>query len=319
MAHFFISYTKTDSEWAEWIAWVLEEEEHTVTFQKWDFRPGGNFVVQMQNAAAKADRTIAVLSRDYLRSSFAAPEWVAAFAHDPTGSNLKLVPVRVRECDPEGLLKALTYIDLVGVDESVARQRLMDGLRAGRAKPSLAPSFPGSPAAARHKPALFPGPSLHPDVAAESQAYIPKIRRAVSDIDRRRFARQAFEEIRAYFEEALAELKREHSEVDVDMVLESATRFQAELFLNGKSKSFCKIWLGAMFGENSIGYAEGRHMGDNAANEILSVEIDKGNLAFKATMGTSFGHLQAKLDLQRLTPTQAADYLWRRFVRPLES
>jgi hypothetical protein len=41
--------------WAEWIAWTLEEVRYKVEVQAWDFRPGGNFVLVMQRAAAEAE------------------------------------------------------------------------------------------------------------------------------------------------------------------------------------------------------------------------------------------------------------------------
>jgi len=85
MKDFFISYTKADRAWAEWIAWQLEEAKYSVVIQAWDFRPGTNFVQSMQQAATEATRTIAVLSPDYLKSRFSQPEWHAAFAQDPTG------------------------------------------------------------------------------------------------------------------------------------------------------------------------------------------------------------------------------------------
>ncbi|MCT7658038.1 toll/interleukin-1 receptor domain-containing protein [Mycobacterium deserti] len=61
---FFISYNKADRPWAEWIAWVLESEGYTTVVQDWDFKPGGNFVVEMDNAAKQCERTLAVLSQD---------------------------------------------------------------------------------------------------------------------------------------------------------------------------------------------------------------------------------------------------------------
>ena len=66
---YFISYTAADVQWAEWVAWVLEEKNKCTTIlQAWDFVPGNNFVLEMQKAASYASRTIAVLSPDYLRS-----------------------------------------------------------------------------------------------------------------------------------------------------------------------------------------------------------------------------------------------------------
>ncbi len=96
MKDFFISYNKSDRGWAEWIAWHLEEAGHTTVLQAWDFSTGSNFVLKMHEAAEAAERTIAILSPDYLASNFTRPEWAAAFAQDPTGENSRLVPIRVR-------------------------------------------------------------------------------------------------------------------------------------------------------------------------------------------------------------------------------
>jgi hypothetical protein len=68
--HFFISYNKTDRTWAEWIAWHLEEAGYTTIIQAWDFRSGTNFVQKMHEAVQKAERTIAVLSTNYLEALY---------------------------------------------------------------------------------------------------------------------------------------------------------------------------------------------------------------------------------------------------------
>ena len=162
MADFFISYNKADLTWAEWIAWQLEDAGYSVVIQAWDFHAGGNFVLDMQKAASESVRTIAVLSPDYLSSRFTAPEWAAAFAQDPTGTQGTLVPVRVRACEPTGLLPQIVYIDLVGIaDVAIAKAILIDKVKLRRAKPTVEPGFPGS---SSHRPSLtakdeprFPG------------------------------------------------------------------------------------------------------------------------------------------------------------------
>ncbi len=157
MKHFFVSYTSADQQWAQWIAWQLEAAGYSVVIQAWDFRPGENFVIEMQRAASEAERTIAILSPNFLASRFTQPEWAAAFAQDPTGEKGIFVPVRVRECELTGLLPQIIYIDLVGADETTAKQRLLDGVKRGRAKPTIAPAFPqksSEPAARAHR---FPG------------------------------------------------------------------------------------------------------------------------------------------------------------------
>src|SRR5215218_5919116 len=164
MTDFFISYTQADRAWAEWIAWVLEEAGYKTKIQAWDFRPSSNFVVEMDNAAQEAERTLLVLSPDYLKSGFGKAEWTTAFAQDPTGEKSLLLPVRVRKLDLQGLLGQIVYVDLVGADEAAAREKLLAGLARGRAKPSKPPAFPG----ASPPPPQFPG-----DLAALPEDEIP--------------------------------------------------------------------------------------------------------------------------------------------------
>src|SRR5262245_21408390 len=163
VADFFISYTRVDLPWAEWIAWQLEAAGYTTVLQAWDFRPGTNFALAMQHAAAESERTIAVLSPAYLRSGFTAAEWAAAFARDPTGTQGLLLPVRIHDCELQGLLPQIVYVDLVGLDAQDAREALLAGVQRQRAKPTRAPGSPGPRPRPGTMPPLFPGagpPSL---------------------------------------------------------------------------------------------------------------------------------------------------------------
>lgn len=143
MKDFFISYNEADRDWAEWIAWLLEEAGYSVVIQVWDFRPGGNFVLEMQKAIIETSKTIIVLSENYLNSSYTQPEWAAAFSADPKSQFQKLIPIRVEPCEPPGLLSTIIYADLVGVSEQDAPSIILDVLNP-RAKPPRSPKFPGS-------------------------------------------------------------------------------------------------------------------------------------------------------------------------------
>ena len=136
MRDFLISYNKADLHWAEWIAGQLEEAGYSTIYQHRDFRPGSNFVVEMQRATAEAKRTIAVLSPDYLAALYTLPEWAASFAQDPTGEEGILVPVRVRQCELEGLLAQIVYIDFVGLDKAAAKEALLAGVKRGPIEPA---------------------------------------------------------------------------------------------------------------------------------------------------------------------------------------
>src|SRR5438270_6975424 len=91
---FFISYTSIDRRWAEWIAWQLEDAGYRVSIQAWDFRPGNNFLAEMDEAIRVSERTIAVLSSTYIKSDYTFMEWAAALWRDPRGKNSRVLPVR---------------------------------------------------------------------------------------------------------------------------------------------------------------------------------------------------------------------------------
>jgi tetratricopeptide (TPR) repeat protein len=158
MKDFFVSFNRADRAWADWIAWTLEEAGYQVVYQPWDFRPGGNFVLEMQKAASEARKTVVILSDDYLKADYTQPEWAAAFAQDPRGEDRKLIPLRVAPCSPTGLLKPLIYADLVGLPPDAAKAAVLTAVSDSRPKPPQAPAFPGTAHPASPAPA-YPGAS----------------------------------------------------------------------------------------------------------------------------------------------------------------
>ncbi|MGH4016267.1 MAG: TIR domain-containing protein [Pseudonocardiaceae bacterium] len=147
---FFVSYTGADRNWAVWIAGTLEAAGYSVTLQNWDFRPGADWVHEMNRALSSARRTIAVLSRSYVKSLHGEAEWRVAYEADPSGELGTLVPVRVDDVQPRGLLATRILIDLGSLPEDDARRTLVEGVRqadrhgaASRDRSGPTPPFPG--------------------------------------------------------------------------------------------------------------------------------------------------------------------------------
>jgi len=208
---FFISYTQADRAWAEWIAWILEENGHPVLIQAWDFQPGSHWIQRMQDGLLNADRMISVMSKDYLESVYGSAEWQAFWASDPRGADRRLLVARVAECDRAGLLAGVVDVDLFGLTESAARDRLTkmvsDAPTGG--KPADPPKFPGGSRAMPKQP-RFPGPRLAPEtdehVASDSEpsasagvwpgappfyrAYFPALRAALGGLRSRQHSRR---------------------------------------------------------------------------------------------------------------------------------
>ncbi|MGH9835913.1 MAG: TIR domain-containing protein, partial [Blastocatellia bacterium] len=142
MKDFFISYNKADRDMAVWIAQQLEEAGYDTVIQAEDMPPGSNFVREMDKGCKEAKQIILALSPDYLKSEYTQPEWHAFFSKDPTGDKRLLIPVRVRECKVEGLLKQIVYIDLVGKDGEAAKEALLVGVNRSRIQAHLPIPFP---------------------------------------------------------------------------------------------------------------------------------------------------------------------------------
>jgi len=163
---FFISYTKNDSNWAEWVAWELQEAGYTCTIQALHFVPSQNFMQRMRQALDETRHLVAILSDEYLASEFAGAELDAALCADPRGLRAKLIPVRVKSCTPDLLLRSRIYIDLMGKEPKQARADLLAGIAAARATGTPAdslrfdspPPFPPMEAAAEVRPPGRPHP-----------------------------------------------------------------------------------------------------------------------------------------------------------------
>jgi WD40 repeat protein len=150
-AHFFISYSDADRQWASWVAWILRQAGYRVLMWAWDFVPGPYAVMRMAWGVRDAAQTIALLSPAYLRSVYGRADWQAALASDPRWLEQKLLPVRIAPYDGAGRLAGATPVDLVGLDdETTAAQRLLAaasealGERDARSRPSAVPRAEGS-------------------------------------------------------------------------------------------------------------------------------------------------------------------------------
>jgi DNA-binding transcriptional MerR regulator len=237
MKDFFISYTGSDRTWAEWIAWVLEEAGYSVVIQAWDFRPGGNFVLDMQKAT-EANRTIAVLSSLYLQKPFPQSEWAAAFAQDPTSINRKLIPVRVEDCNPSGLLRQIVYVDVFNCDETEAQQRLLAAVKDGRMKPGQRPAFLGKmvdPQIPEHVP--FPGTSQGAIQNHQPVVSTPTIQVLTPSQKRRLKQRQSILEEELQMREQKLKQLRKSEVIEVG----EAIKFQLQMQIKAEEEEMVKL------------------------------------------------------------------------------
>ena len=146
---FFVSHAGRDTAWAEWLAWELQEAGYRVELDVWDWAPGEDFVAHMQAALQRADRLLAVCTQAYFASVFGGAELRAAFAGSASEPG-RIVPVVVEPVEVPPLFAPLIHVDLTGLDETAAADRLRDRLTGGR--PTRPPPYPHPQAAPADRP-----------------------------------------------------------------------------------------------------------------------------------------------------------------------
>ena len=138
----------------------------------------------------------------------------------------------------------------------------------------------------------------------------------VTDAMRQRFLTAAFDFIARYVENSATALQAAHAgSVESTAMRLDATSFEATVFVGGKRKSHCGIWLSSG-GEPGFGagiYYSNQGVGNrNGFNEMLTVEDDGGLMFLRATMGDWAGPKE-----DRLSQETAAEYLWQKLKEPL--
>jgi class 3 adenylate cyclase len=151
--NFFISYAHADRLWAEWIAWQLRELGYVVELDSGQVPAGRNFARWISDSLDRADFLLIVVSPEFIRSTWTMSETQSVF-HTAPGA---VLPVIVRPTAPT-FLDTLRGLDLIGVGEETARQRLLAALPQGELTPRSAPAYPGA-AAPQGKPHFPDGPT----------------------------------------------------------------------------------------------------------------------------------------------------------------
>jgi tetratricopeptide (TPR) repeat protein len=138
-----ISYATSDTRWAKWIAWQLEQAGCVVSLQGVATHQRGDTGGAMSQLRRRHGVVIAVLSPAYLLRTSLLDSCGTEASVNPAAIEEErlLVAVRVAQCEPPALPGAVTYIDLVEHSEEQARAELIGGLAdaAPRDRATLSP------------------------------------------------------------------------------------------------------------------------------------------------------------------------------------
>lgn len=147
----FVSYTKHDKQWAEWIGQRLGEFGHTAYVHDWE--PITDIGAWMEERLKQADMVLCVVSRQYLEAPFSSWERRAAQWAVTLGREGFLRLVFVEDAEPPLLLAPINRCSLYGLDEAAAKEALAEYL-----KPAAPPAHPIMyPGVAKAPLVPFPG------------------------------------------------------------------------------------------------------------------------------------------------------------------
>jgi hypothetical protein len=141
---FYISHADDDEDWGRWVAQVLESAGYTTFLMSRDALPGISWVQTVEEASNRARRIILLLSPSYVQSEYSGAEWRLVFFRDPTGEQRILLPVRIADFTPSGLLATRVYVDLVGLSEADATLKLLEAVQSGFPSKTDRRPFPGA-------------------------------------------------------------------------------------------------------------------------------------------------------------------------------
>ena len=144
MADIFVSYTKSDRQWAHWIAQELTALHHEPHVHDWEIGLGEDIVGWMEKRHDQADYVLCVVSPDYLsedKAPFSTWERRAALWKMVKGRKGHVLLFVVKPVRLPSLIDHFRRCDLVGLKEAEVRRRIAEFLRSPA--PPEKVEFPG--------------------------------------------------------------------------------------------------------------------------------------------------------------------------------
>lgn len=161
----FISYSHNDKDWVHgWLLPRLEAAGLRVCIDFRDFEPGLPSLVNMENAVECSRKTLIVLTPAWVESEWTTFESLLIQTDDPAGRRARMIPLRLKSCDPPKRIAMLTYVDFTQEAETDFQlQRLLAAIRGE-------PTSGVSPPPRERRPAAGPTSPLSPNPFTDTLA-----------------------------------------------------------------------------------------------------------------------------------------------------
>ena len=108
----FVSYSHKDKDWVRnQLLPTLEDKGLKIIIDFRDFKPGAPSLTEMERAVKESQKTILVLTPNYLNSAWSEFEAALAGTLDPAGKERKILPILLQSCDIPLRISYLTYLN----------------------------------------------------------------------------------------------------------------------------------------------------------------------------------------------------------------
>jgi hypothetical protein len=281
------------------LARKLEASGITCWLDEAEVRWGDSITAKVNEGLASSRFVIVVLSESFLDRHWPQRELNAALNEEAGTGAVRVLPLLVgNEKQQQHILKAFPllndkkYLVWDGTGDNVLQE--------------LRPWF-GSDHITQQQP---------PE-RQEPQIPVPRVKRKATDQEKEQFIRQAFDAISDYFQKGLQEINRHYPEATGDFDQITRYKFVARVYVQGNEACRCKVWRGGL-GTDGIAYSENFDTlgSDNSFNDQLVPEDTGYGLGLKMLIGDIFAadsYRDRLLNIQ-----EAAEALWRRFIKRLE-
>jgi class 3 adenylate cyclase len=141
---------------------------------------------------------------------------------------------------------------------------------------------------------------------------LPKVKKDFSDSEKDDFLEYGYRHIRDYFIKASKVLQDSDKDLEVKIKLTSDTKLTVEVFVKGKSRARCQVWMSKGIFGNGIHYSQTISEADNSFNESLSVDSDGYKLSFRGT------GMLTMASSKSLTVQEASELYWQGLIKQLQ-
>ena len=142
------------------------------------------------------------------------------------------------------------------------------------------------------------------------KGFIPGLKKEFTDKERNHFLKESCDEIVSLLEHFAIETRNQYPHFDYEAERVTTRKAIFTLYENEKQVAQFKVWIGGMFGSDSISFSHGNNIdieNNSSFNESLSVEDNDGKLVLKPMGIGMFGAERNRW----MSPKLAAEYLWK--------